>query len=383
MWVRGEYLLWWVKDSPFPHPVSTTGPFDANAFVASTLAGTRPPTPGGLATPGTRNLFGGTGMGFGTFSGVRLTLGSTFDDEGVWGCESSGFLLERRSASANIATDPAGNPLLARPFVNSETNRPNTLIIGAQSDTAGLLGGQTGSVSDVLTTRLWGRDANLSFVFVDTNTFRATALVGFRYLDLHEKLVMNSVSSPTGLALPLALGPLTAEVGDSLFVRDTFGTRNQFYGGQIGGRFEYLTDLLSVGLTTKVAVGSTREKLYIDGLSGLNGKLVGQQTLPGGLYAQGSNSGVFTNRDIAVVPEVGLDLGINLASWARLNVGYSFLYWSRVVRPGNQVNPLLDTRQIPTLPNYTPALATSNPPVGLNRTDFWAHGLNFGLTLSF
>src|SRR5437879_5413244 len=44
-WVRGEYLLWWLRDSA-PPPLVTTGPASAQV-------------PGALGQPGTVVLFGG------------------------------------------------------------------------------------------------------------------------------------------------------------------------------------------------------------------------------------------------------------------------------------------------------------------------------------
>jgi hypothetical protein len=52
-----------------------------------------------------------------------------------------------------------------------------------------------------------------------------------------------------------------------------------------------------------------------------------------------------------------------------------------VVRPGSQVDAVVDTRQVPTAAAYTtktfpPAVY---PRVDFNRTDFWVQGVTFGL----
>src|SRR5262245_9985124 len=51
LWVSAEYLLWWIKDGPFPVPLATTG-------------SATDPTPGALGQPGTTVLFGGSNVDF-------------------------------------------------------------------------------------------------------------------------------------------------------------------------------------------------------------------------------------------------------------------------------------------------------------------------------
>ena len=94
-WVGQEYLLWWIKDGPLPFPVVTTG--DPND-----------PIPGALGQPGTRPLFGGNGLDYGIFSGLRVYAGAWLIADGTIGLEGSGFLLDRRwAASAPPRTPPA------------------------------------------------------------------------------------------------------------------------------------------------------------------------------------------------------------------------------------------------------------------------------------
>src|SRR5262249_55239918 len=84
-WASSEYLLWWVKNGPLPVPLVTTN---------------GPGTIGAVNEPGSQVLFGGgspNGLDYGTFSGIRATVGGWIGDQGVVGIEGSGFLLERRA----------------------------------------------------------------------------------------------------------------------------------------------------------------------------------------------------------------------------------------------------------------------------------------------
>ena len=44
----------------------------------------------------------------------------------------------------------------------------------------------------------------------------------------------------------------------------------------------------------------------------------------------------------AVVPEVGFNVGYQVTPHLKFFVGYSMLYWSRVLRAGDQVDPMID-----------------------------------------
>jgi hypothetical protein len=50
---------------------------------------------------------------------------------------------------------------------------------------------------------------------------------------------------------------------------------------------------------------------------------------------------------LGVVPEVGVKVGYQVTPHLRAQVGYDFLYWSDVVRPGSQIDPLINTNLIP------------------------------------
>ena len=55
-----------------------------------------------------------------------------------------------------------------------------------------------------------------------------------------------------------------------------------------------------------------------------------------------------TNDAFAVLPEVGLNVGVYVTEKVRVFAGYSFLYWSDVVRPGDQVSRAINPGRIPT-----------------------------------
>jgi hypothetical protein len=131
--------------------------------------------------------------------------------------------------------------------------------------------------------------------------------------------------------------------------------------------------------------GTAREEL---GNSLLGAEVNGTWTVtggPGGYFALPSNIGEHTRTVFGVVPEIGLDVGYQITPWVSVFLGYSFLYASDVVRPGNQINRTINTTQNvawvgePILQPEGPAEASFK----FESSDFWAHGLNVVLGFRF
>src|SRR5204862_492234 len=78
----------------------------------------------------------------------------------------------------------------------------------------------------------------------------------------------------------------------------------------------------------------------------------------GGLLALPSNIGRYSRDRFAVLPEASINLGYQVTPWLRATAGYTFLYCSNVVRPGDQVNLAVNPTQLPS--NLT-APAPSGP----------------------
>jgi hypothetical protein len=60
----------------------------------------------------------------------------------------------------------------------------------------------------------------------------------------------------------------------------------------------------------------------------------------------------------------------------RATCGYTFLYWSRVVRPGDQIDLEVNQELIP--PGSGDGLP-AHPQFAFRDTDLWVHGFNVGL----
>ncbi len=72
-----------------------------------------------------------------------------------------------------------------------------------------------------------------------------------------------------------------------------------------------------------------------------------------------------------------MTLGYRLAKrlWARC--GYSFIFWSKVARAGDQIDPTVNPNLLP--PEAVPFTGPDRPAFAFRDTSFWAQGVNLGL----
>jgi hypothetical protein len=187
---------------------------------------------------------------------------------------------------------------------------------------------------------------------------------------------------------PLVPGVLTfaggpADPPSTLTVFDHFHTYNRFYGAQIGGRAFWHTGPLDLGATFKLALGATQRLVIIEGNTTLNNPDTGPTTNAGGVLAQPSNSSRFFESSFGVIPELNLEAGYWLTPNIRFNLGYDFLYWGRVARPGDQIDTNVNPTQVPRDPRFGNGLGDLRPAFQPHPNAFWAQGLHFGLGFQY
>jgi hypothetical protein len=357
-WIEGDYLLWWFKENRFP-PLVTTGP----------------PTSGGvIGQPGTSVLVGDNSLDRSQRSGGRLTLGGWTTEYQGFGLEGSFFYMESVNRSFNGgATGAPNSAVLARPFFNVLTGREDAITVafpGAFSGT--LTGGNTGVQCD--SGRLFGAEVNFIVNLCCKPTGRIDLLLGYRYLSLDDRFGISE-NSVAAADVPVIGGRITS-------VLDRIDASNRYNGGQVGLRGEWRCwDRLIAKGFAKVAFGATDETVGIFGATTSIAPGAVPMFFPGGFLALPSNIGSTTNEQFAIVPEVGLSLSYQVLDNLRLTAGYSFLYWSNVVRSGDQVNRNINVLEVPSLTGTASPVLRGGP--AIRCTDFWAHGISAGLEVRY
>lgn len=370
LWVSADYLLWWVKNGPLGVPLVTTGSLADAA-------------PGALGQPGTRVLFGNNSIDYGTFSGMRIGAGIPIGER--LGFEASYFLLESRTGGFSASSDAAGNPIFGRPVfvVNDALGLSGEAFYPVANPSAALGGPFAGRTDIVSRSRLQGWEATFAYNMSQAAGSRFDLLAGTRILDLHESLEINDTLTPLSGATALSFGGAPVAGGSVVTVSDQFRATNHFYGGQLGLRGVWDRGPLSLSLAAKVALGSTEQIVRVNGATSLTPAGGTTTTLPGGLLAVGSNSGRFTRDVFGVVPEALLNVGWNVTQNVKLNVGYSFLYWNDVVRPGRQIDRTVNPAQVPLDADFGSGGGPARPTTRFNNSDFWAQGINFGVEFRY
>jgi hypothetical protein len=127
-----------------------------------------------------------------------------------------------------------------------------------------------------------------------------------------------------------------------------------------------------------MGIGITRQTATLAGQTTVNDPSLdpATQTYQGGLLTQTSNIGSYSQDQFAVVPEFRFNLGYQATDHWRATVGYTFIYWSNVVRPGDHISRDLNTDFLP--PAADPFTGSQRPAFAWNTTDYWVQGVSIG-----
>lgn len=370
-WVRAEYLQAWIKDGPTSIPLLTTGP---NNVLFS----------GSLDIAGTQILFGDK-LDYGSQSGLRISAGTWLDQDSCRGFEASFFFLETATDGIAAAGNAAGQPFLARPFINAITGEQNVYFVSQNFTNPDLSANMTGSIDIDSRSRMWGLEANGIRNLRRCADFSADFLAGFRFTSLSEDLSIDEV-----------IGNVDATGGGTFFngaavdfpgtvaTFDSFDAKNRFYGGQVGSRLDWQRGRLNMGLTGKIALGVTHQEINIAGRSVLL-DAAGNPTATarGGVQAVSSNIGDHTNNEFSIIPELGINIGYQLRPNIRATLGYNFLYWTNVARPGEQIDPQINPGLVPTDATFGTNADVQRPAFTASQSDFWMQSLSLGLELRY
>ncbi len=373
-YVSLDALGWWVRGDSLP-PLVTTSPLGTPQDVA-----------GVLGQPDTTILYGNQRVNTGIRPGGRVQGGVWIDRYQTWAVEGSYYTFATQTAnyyqhsvfSGGATTDP----ILARPFFDDSpgVGAQNSIIVAFPNfvlpppPIPPTMVNIDGSIQVKETSNIQSAGAVLRYApSLYTNTFRVSFSGGYRYFLLNEGLTILAISTPPPFVLPIPLTNPRVEVFDS------FSTRNTFNGGEIGiagelsgrSRFSLLAD-------TRLALGNMHETLTIDGRTAA---IAGPYTASfvGGLLAQPTNIGTFSQDKFALIPQVDVKLGFQVTPALRLTVGYNFTYVSSVLRPGNQIDTTVNLTQFAGMPLVGPA----RPAAMMDPTSIWLQGVTAGLDLRF
>lgn len=358
-WFSAEYLMWWQDGVDLP-PLASNG----------RLSG-RTPLENGTV------LYGDDQVLTDNFDGMRFDFGLWLDKYHTWGIGAGAFGLDRETDSYSAGPE---NGRILRPIItvldNPDPNLDELTEAVALVNYAEV--GHTGTLNINVDSQLQGWDIYLRHRTASETgcthhgpcscptrwCSRSEHRVGFRSVELDEGIGINSNVSIN----QNPNSPLTFRLNES------FRTRNQFNGIDFGWFHTRKIDYWNFDLGLRLAVGNTRQRVDIAGSTVVNGT---GPAVSGGLLALNSNIGSYDRDEFSVLPELNAKIGYQLTDQLRATFGYTFLYMSNVVRPGDQIERIIDQSQVPNSNAPTPTGVF--PRFTFDNTDYWAQGLSFGL----
>lgn len=389
-WLDADYLAWFIKKNPVPVPLVTF------ASEADDL-------PGAIGQPNTRILLGKESFGMGWMQGFEVHAGSWISCG--MGIEAGYLFLPTVTKKRSVTTSgEPGSPNLAVPIFDV------TGVFGLNGipgETIYVLPGPlegspffSGVFKLNLSSKFQGAELNGLCSFPIHPQFSLDWLWGFRWFELKESLRMKSITITV---------PNTPFSQNASQFSDRFHTTNDYLAGQLGLKGEFYCGWWRLKGVIKGSVGTSLEKLKIQGSSStitgtvwFNTSGTAGETIPGGIFAQPSNIGSHRKPFFAYSVETRVNSIFEITKNWSIDLGYSFLWISKVLRPGNQIDrkinstrtALADVSRATTgtgpgpIPFGTPgsapaAVGITAPKVFFRESSFWAQGLNAGISFNY
>ncbi|MCO8120460.1 BBP7 family outer membrane beta-barrel protein [Stieleria sp. TO1_6] len=343
-------------------------------LITSSPSGTDRNNAGVLNRPGTGVMYGDDHV-LDSFNGGRLRFGFWFDRCHTLGV--GGEYFELNEESDQFSATSTGTPILARPFFNTLTGSNDAELIAFPNVLTGtatvnvqshLVGG--GFYFRKLTCCDEGCRERLFCGGKGHFCSRSEFRLGYRYMQLGEGVQIGEQLVSAGAGNQGTFG-----------IMDSFDTTNQFNGLDLGWNHRVTRGYWTFDGLVRIAVGNTMQTVDVSGST----TIVDQtdpanqttETYNAGFLALDSNSGIHEQDEFSVIPELTLTLGYQLTDHLKATVGYTGIYWSNVVRPGQHIPTMIN-------PDYLPPTAgnpqgDAQPLFAFDTTDYWAHGITYGL----
>jgi hypothetical protein len=184
-------------------------------------------------------------------------------------------------------------------------------------------------------------------------------------------LHMQSNGNPNGFFLGNPdVGPMQ--------LQDQITARNYFYGGELGWQLEYRYRALFLDWDNRLAMGVMHRVLDVNGFS-----QSGATRVPGGLFAATTNIGSRSSNEFGVIPQLHMAIGWQVMECLRVFYGFDFLWATSVIRPGDQIDNVVNPTITPLRPEFGAAAGTARPAQRFVTTDFYSIGFSVGLHVRF
>ncbi len=360
VFVGFEYLNWWDKSRGVPPLVTTdasTTPINAGPPNFEPIALTNPAA--GISQDA-RVLFGGGNIGGELQTGARLTGGLWLDDDRSRAIGIKAYGNEGYSLKQNISSD--GTQPLGISFFNTD---PVNVGFGEDAfilahDNFGL--NRNGSVDITAQNDFVGGELFYRSLLDAGCNYRLDALFGYQYARIDDDMVLRARVNDVN-------------TGDIFTFNDLFETTNSYNAGSLGAQAELYRSRFTLSMLGKISLGNMRQKVTIAGSNTANALETN-----GGFFAQPfTNIGTHT-RDVTVwSPEANFKLAYALTHDLSFSIGYTFIYWNKMVLAGDQIDRNVNATQLSGGNLNGPG----DPTFTFRDTDYWVQTLDIGVNWRF
>ncbi len=374
LWLRGEYLLWFSDKLDLPPLITTSD------------TGTAAGDAGVLGEESTQILYGNDGILSKGRSGFRISFGGFFGPSRKLGWEAEYLDIGDIDATVTFSGDGTGSPIIARPFYNLNTP-------GEDAELVSFPGILTGDVTVDSYSRFSGAGGRFRYTkcckqscdpchrrgpFGGHGMIGACGPCGYPpYCKIDFTAGYRHYHLEEGVSISEDLTSLQAQNPGRFELTDNFRTQNDFDGAELGTVYSAGRNRWTFEFLTRIAIGNTQQRASIDGETTISPLVSPAETFEGGLLALPSNIGEYSRDRFTMIPELGLNLGFYMSPRMRVLIGYNMIYWGNVVRPGEIIDLVVDTDQVP--PALENVADNTFPRFNMDESDFWAQGLNVGL----
>ena len=342
-------------------------------FTVTTGNSVLDPVPGALNEPTTQILHGGTAYGGGAYFGTNFRLGYAILDQDRLFVDASYFITESKSTFFDARSDDPGNPVLSRPYFDPVANQANV-------DPRAFPNVLAGTVHDETSTRYQGAQLNLKLNFTQNGKMAGQDLfftAGPRWFRIDEYYEASDT-----------LTELPAGSGSSFVFNDRFGTSNTFMGGQIGTEWRVQWgECFTMTVDLRALLGANHQQVDIAGatqltdtsgnLTGIAGNVLTDRQQ--GFYAQPSNIGHYSRNQFTWGPEVGVNFAYQINDNVKLGLGYTIFYMDKIVRPGDQIDGIINIQPLFSGGGFGPA----RPQEFMRETNWVTQSINFTVEFIF
>lgn len=359
-WFNTEYLVWWIRNNPLPAPLVTAAVPPFNSF-----------NPGAVNDPSTKVLIGQERLDTDVRQGGRFTLGAWANREGSIGFEGNYFFLGRRTQQKSVSSDGGLESAVIGLVFSDASFTPPAGMDAEVFVPFSIPGVSAGRAQIAIATVMNGFEVNSLINLNRTENRVVNLIVGYRNLNVEDNLTL--LAELNGL-----------EFFPGLLIRfeDHFETRNRFNGGQIGLGTQLRSGRWFADASGKIALGQMNQVIDVFGNSTLNVPFAPPMSGQDGFFALASNIGTHSRNVLAFVPEVTLNLGVNVTQRMSAFVGYNFIYVNNVLRAGDQIDRNLNVSQSSTISNGV-LVGPARPGLPFTSSEFWAQGINLGFQVRY